>query len=87
MELLQVSTRQTKSGKRRKMVDSLWRVQKKEKSGGEQRSSDESRTQNAVEAQAGTEEIVTPLSQFASLDEDGRIVLSPSDKVLLVGDP
>lgn len=44
-------------------------------------------TQNTAPAQAGTEENrVTPLSQFASLDEEGRIVLSPSDKVLLVGD-
>lgn len=44
-------------------------------------------TQNTAQTLTGSEENrVTPLSQFASLDEEGRIVLSPSDKVLLVGD-
>lgn len=43
--------------------------------------------QNKTEGVTDSEEShVAPLSQFASLNEDGRIVLSPSDKVLLVGD-
>jgi hypothetical protein len=42
---------------------------------------------HTAEAVTETEENrAVPLTQFASLNEDGRIVLSPSDKVLLVGD-